>query len=81
MEIQHIRSESRIQFYSHLKKYLCNGKCPFCEKLHNYLDEVKPKPGQIGRVFCPEHKYLRYGGDEGSGYLKRDKTGARRGNQ
>ena len=81
MELQHIKSESRIRFYSHLKQYRCNGKCPYCEKLHNYWDEVKPRPGEIGRVFCKKCEHLRYGGDEGSGYMKRDKTGARRGNQ
>ena len=70
MELQHTKHESRLRFYSHLKLYRCNGKCPFCERLHNYWDEVEPKPGEIGRVFCKQHEYLRYGDNEGDGYTK-----------
>jgi hypothetical protein len=60
-----------------LKQYRCNGKCPYCEKLHNYWDEVPPKPGEIGRVFCKDHEYLRHGDNDGDGYIK-TKTKARR---
>lgn len=79
MELQY-RAETRIQFYSHLKKYLCKRECPFCHVIEDFWDNVKPKEGEKPRkVFCKKHEFLRYGDNDGGGYMKRDKTGAKRG--
>jgi len=57
------------------------NKCPYCKTMHTTM-EMTPLQKWLSHWHqaCPSCVYKRHD-DEGSGYMKRDKTGARRGNQ
>ena len=48
-------------------------KCPRCEILH--IKMFQSPPLVMPRLYCEEHKGLKYDSEEGNGYMKFKKAG------